>query len=829
MFASSAALAYAPSARADDPPPLPRNMYGRVGLIEMPSARMAPDGELSTGAAFFDKNQRYSLGFQFLPWLEGSFRYSGLQHFNPEYPVYWDRSFAMKMRLWNEGTIMPAIAVGINDLIGTGVYGSEYVVASKQFGDLDATIGMGWGRMGTAGTIRNPLGLLSNSFYNRGGYTALGGSFNFDQYFHSPKAGIFGGLAWRTPVDGVTLLGEFSSDDYEEETTRGNFSPRNQFNFGVSYQPTNSITMGLNWLYGKQIGGNISLQLDPTTEPYPQKIGTAPATPPNVRPPEEQQQALRVMLHGRQAAENMPAAALTAKNEMVDLLWRQKGVENIDMRGKTLLLAVSGNPTGMNCLDATRILQSYESDITTVQLVGSNGGARIRCAAPAAPDRDFHDGVFFGESETASSALVPAVMTIDARPDHRKRPADDKAALRAIKGAAQKQSITILAARLTDSEAVIYYDNGHYFSEADALDRLTAILMKEAPPDIERFRLISVSSSVPRREFDILRTPQERNFDVDGVVDVFKGDTTKAKAAPLYNPALVQDSRGTFPRFSWSLYPQFRQEFFDPENPLGVQFVAAVRGVLELFPGFSLVGQGETDLYDNFNRARSSDSVLPHVRTDQVQYLIQGKTGIGQLEADYEFRLAPDVSAIARVGYLESMFGGGGGEILWRPQNQRWALGFDGYEVWQRNFDRLFGFQSYHAFTGHVSLYYASPWYNINFAVHAGQYLAQDRGLTLEVTRRFASGVEIGAFVTKTNVSSQDFGEGSFDKGILIRIPLGWALPLDTQGEFGMDLRSIQRDGGQRLRDDTLLYEETRRSSQAEILNVRGDSSQDGW
>jgi len=182
-------------------------------------------------------------------------------------------------------------------------------------------------------------------------------------------------------------------------------------------------------------------------------------------------------------------------------------------------------------------------------------------------------------------------------------------------------------------------------------------------------------------------------------------------------------------------------------------------------------------------------------------------------------------NSLARAGYLESMFGGIGGEVLWRPENQRWALGVDGYEVWQRNFDRLFGFQAYHVFTGHVSIYYASPWHNLNFALRSGQYLAGDRGITVEVTRRFSTGVEIGAFVTKTNVSAAQFGEGSFDKGIMLRIPLGWSLPLETQGEFAMDLRSIQRDGGQRLIGDTLLYNATRRSSQPEILNLLGQTS----
>ena len=227
----------------------------------------------------------------------------------------------------------------------------------------------------------------------------------------------------------------------------------------------------------------------------------------------------------------------------------------------------------------------------------------------------------------------------------------------------------------------------------------------------------------------------------------------------------------------------------------------------------------ETSLYDNFNTNRQAGSDLPHVRSDFIKYFAQGKTGIGEMHADYRFRLAPNIFAVTKVGYLESMFAGGGGEILWRPEGQRWALGADAFEVWQRDFNRLFGLQKYHVTTAHVSLYYASPWYNLNFAFRAGQYLAGDRGLTLEITRRFSTGVEIGAFATKTNVSSEQFGEGSFDKGIIIRVPLDWALPFDTQTAFGIDLRPVQRDGGQTLIGDATLYDETRRTSDAELIS----------
>ena len=60
------------------------------------------------------------------------------------------------------------------------------------------------------------------------------------------------------------------------------------------------------------------------------------------------------------------------------------------------------------------------------------------------------------------------------------------------------------------------------------------------------------------------------------------------------------------------------------------------------------------------------------------------------------------------------------------PENQRWSLDADLFDVEERNFDRLFGLQKYHVVTGHVSLFYESPWYGLIFGVHAGQYLAGD-------------------------------------------------------------------------------------------------------
>ena len=98
-----------------------------------------------------------------------------------------------------------------------------------------------------------------------------------------------------------------------------------------------------------------------------------------------------------------------------------------------------------------------------------------------------------------------------------------------------------------------------------------------------------------------------------------------------------------------------------------------------------------------------------------------------------------------------------------------------------------------------------------------GRYLAGDVGATLSLDREFANGMRVGAFVTKTSMSAKEFGEGSFDKGIRIDLPLAWFLGRPTQKVAGMVLRPITRDGGAKLRVNNRLYETIRSNQQSKL------------
>ena len=145
--------------------------FGGVGLWQTPTARMADEGEVAFTASRTSPYTRYNFTLQPLPWLEGSFRYINVSNvrYGPSAlsgnQSYKDKSIDAKVRLWRESHYLPALSVGIRDLGGTGLFSSEYVVANKRFGSLDASLGLTWGYMGARGDISNPFDIISDTPY----------------------------------------------------------------------------------------------------------------------------------------------------------------------------------------------------------------------------------------------------------------------------------------------------------------------------------------------------------------------------------------------------------------------------------------------------------------------------------------------------------------------------------------------------------------------------------------------------------------------------------------------------------------------------------------
>ena len=234
------------------------NNHGVVGLVNMPTARFFDNSV--HGMTFYDgtPDQKVTLSSNPYDWLEASFFYTNIQgkpYPGFEYQDYKDKGFNFKIRLKEEG-IFPALAIGINDIAGTGLYGSEYIVASYGTGNLDLHFGLGWGAYnGSKYKFKNPLGYLDERFNERGqiedGFEGTG-SFTPGRYFSDKDSSPFFGISYLLK-DNLLLKIEhdttLTSGDIEYEIPESQYSigldfiSKSNFNFGLSFERGNTVSL----------------------------------------------------------------------------------------------------------------------------------------------------------------------------------------------------------------------------------------------------------------------------------------------------------------------------------------------------------------------------------------------------------------------------------------------------------------------------------------------------------------------------------------------------------------------------------------------------------
>ena len=210
-------------------------------------------------------------------------------------------------------------------------------------------------------------------------------------------------------------------------------------------------------------------------------------------------------------------------------------------------------------------------------------------------------------------------------------------------------------------------------------------------------------------------------------------------------------------------------------------------------------------IWDNFD-----DLVIPpvdtypeQVRSDVKDYLRNFDNGviIGRAQFDYHLTLTKNHHTQFTAGILEEMFSGYGFEYLYFDNSKNYAAGFELFEVQKRDYELRLGTLDYRALTGHLNFYYRN--YDLipfDAKISYGKYLAGDVGGTIQISRNFQNGIEFGVFATFTDVSTEQFGEGSFDKGIYFNVPVFRDLVSYTW-------RPLTKDPGAKLLRKNNLYD----------------------
>ncbi len=249
------------------------NVNGSTGLIDLPSGEAQDDATFSFTTALLGPTTRATISFQFSERLSGSFRFLTWRDWDNVIPgdsKLLDRGFDLRYQLLKESNYIPSLTIGLIDFASEGRFSSEYIAATKGFGDrVKVTAGLGWGRLGTDGAIGQPFGdrpaLTSSDF----------GKPNVDQWFRGDAA-PFAGVEVKL-TDTWTFKGEYSSDAYVEESDiRGQIDRDSPFNFGFEYQKGANARFGVYSMYGSEVGLVFHLILDPKNRATGGVMGAAP-------------------------------------------------------------------------------------------------------------------------------------------------------------------------------------------------------------------------------------------------------------------------------------------------------------------------------------------------------------------------------------------------------------------------------------------------------------------------------------------------------------------------------------------------------------------------
>ncbi|UCM43839.1 YjbH domain-containing protein [Aeromonas dhakensis] len=679
-------VCHAANANADIFEPLgpSQSDFGGVGLLQMPTARMAKEGEFS--ANYFDNEQyrRWSVSVQPFEWFEATLRYTDvrtrLYSSSPGFSgdqTYKDKGIDFKFRLMQESTWLPTVSLGFRDLMGTGLFDSEYVVASKRYGPFDFTLGMGWGNMGESGNITNPFCRWKDDWCGRdGSYSGGGGKFETGNMFHGNSA-LFGGVEYQTPWQPLRLKLEYDGNDYSNEFS-GKVTQSSPINVGVVYRVFDYMDTHLSYQRGNT------------------------------------------------------------------LMW-----------GVTL--RTNFNDLRQNHLDEPRPVYMEN---------------RV-------PDEDTAvDWAAMADQFDRNAGWQESTIT-------------------------QHQNSVSLSGQ-----------QYKYRDPQETLERTAVIAANQLPASVTELKVIERQRNLAL---------QETVIDLDSVREAnmppILGDETSVKSHKQAPEPLMGDVRyqSDAERFSYSFDPSLTQSFGGPESFYMYQVGVNANSELRLSDKNWLQGTlffNVANNFDEFNyKTPPADAdKLPRVRTWIREYVDSSNILLNNLQLTHMDQFGRDWYGQVYGGYLEMMYAGAGGELLYRPFGQSWALGVDGNWVKQRDWNNTLKMADYDVVTGHVTGYWQLPFLEgVTAKVAVGRYLAGDVGATFDFSKRFDSGIVMGAYATLTDVSADEYGEGSFTKGIYVTIPFDLMLIRPTTSKGTIGWVPLTRDGGQMLNRSQSLYDLTER------------------
>ncbi len=222
-----------------------------------------------------------------------------------------------------------------------------------------------------------------------------------------------------------------------------------------------------------------------------------------------------------------------------------------------------------------------------------------------------------------------------------------------------------------------------------------------------------------------------------------------------------------------------------------------------------------TPLYDNLERdndLRILNRTDP-IRQDVLGFAWQG-LNIERLMLSGFATPKPNLYIAGHAGYLEEMFFGLGGELLYRPNNSPFAIGMEAWGTMKRT-PYLGSWTTLDDDNTQTSallnLWYDMPTTPLTFGLSGGRFLDGDYGGMAKAVYKPAQGWSIEGYATYSNEREQqlDGDTSHMIAGLRLTMPLGQFKGLPDNSHQTIDIAPFARDKGQRIDNAYPLYDLT--------------------
>lgn len=235
------------------------NYRGTIGLNTVPSARMDEAGTFRLGLSHTDPHNHGFLGMQIAKPLYVNLRQSMFVSSAGQKPDFVYPGLDFKLRLAEEGRYRPEVTFGMDSALGHKRFSSEYFALSKRWNDFDFTAGIAWGRLGSAGHLPNPFARLGGHFDKDRDYNDEHAAAPSD-WFTGKEIGLFGGIEYFTPLEGLSIKADIGADRYPAERRQFDFNTPAPWSIGFNYNPKPWFGFGVSALGTDKIMARLSFQ-----------------------------------------------------------------------------------------------------------------------------------------------------------------------------------------------------------------------------------------------------------------------------------------------------------------------------------------------------------------------------------------------------------------------------------------------------------------------------------------------------------------------------------------------------------------------------------------